>query len=113
METIGNRLEKARLAAGFTTPLDAATSLGVPYPTYKAHENGTGLFKLDTAAAYARKFKVSLDWLITGKGKGPGEVDETLDALLAVWPSLPDRIRTNLVEFAQSFLDEQRKPATR
>jgi hypothetical protein len=71
MKTIGERLAYAREKAGFVTPGDAAASLGTVYSTYIAHENGTGGFKVDKAVQYARKFKVSLDWLLTGKGKGP------------------------------------------
>ena len=70
MKKMHERLAEAR-AARFETPGDAAESLGIPYSTYAAHENGTGKFKLDSAIQYARKFKVSLDWLLTGKGKGP------------------------------------------
>jgi DNA-binding XRE family transcriptional regulator len=73
MKTVNERLIEARLAAGYATVREAATSLGVPYPTYAAHENGTDGFKLDSAVKYARKFKVSLDWLVTGKGRGPSQ----------------------------------------
>lgn len=71
METINERLVKAREMARFETPGEAAASLGMAYSTYAAHENGTTGFKLDNAIQYARKFKVSLDWLLTGKGRGP------------------------------------------
>lgn len=71
MKEMHHRLAEAREAAGFTTVGEAANSLGIPYPTYAAHENGTTGFKFEAAVKYARKFKVSLDWLITGKGRGP------------------------------------------
>ena len=67
---IGQRLKEARKAAGFKTAKAAAESLGVAYPTYSQHENGTrGIVR--EADLYARRFKVSLDWLMRGKGAGP------------------------------------------
>jgi DNA-binding XRE family transcriptional regulator len=71
MEEMSERLREARKAAGFETPGEAAASLGIPYSTYAAHENSTTGFKIESAIKYCRKFKVSLDWLATGKGKGP------------------------------------------
>lgn len=71
MKEMNERLSEARAAAGFDTPGEAAASLGIPYSTYAAHENGTTGFKFDSAVQYSRKFKVSLDWLVTGKGRGP------------------------------------------
>lgn len=66
-EEIGARLKQARIAAGFKTARAAAESLGVPYPTYSAHENGTrGVVR--EAEIYTRRLKISLDWLMHGKG---------------------------------------------
>lgn len=62
------RLMAARQAAGYETATDAARSLGVPYPTYAGHENGSSGFKAKTAAVYARKFSVSFEWLLRGTG---------------------------------------------
>ncbi|WP_083246737.1 helix-turn-helix transcriptional regulator [Mesorhizobium sp. SEMIA 3007] len=70
-EEIARRLTQARTA----TEMDrkqAAASLGVPYQTYAAHENGNREFDIPTAIQYGRRFKVSLDWLLTGQGRGPG-----------------------------------------
>lgn len=67
---IGERLKVAREAAGFKTAKQAAQSLGVSYPTYVQHENGTrGIVR--EADLYARRFKVSLDWLLRGRGTAP------------------------------------------
>ena len=71
MKSIAKRLEQARIAAGYVDPDSAAKALGIPYPTYRGHENGTSGFRVESAVTYARRFKVSLDWLLTGKGKGP------------------------------------------
>lgn len=67
MGTRGERLKKARIDAGYRTATDAAKALGIPYPTYAAHENGSRQYESDEAIAYARKFKVAIEWLLTGK----------------------------------------------
>jgi phage repressor protein C with HTH and peptisase S24 domain len=65
----GKRLAKARKAAGFAEATDAARALGMKPPTYLAHENGSRGFPDRRAQDYARKFKISLEWLLTGKGQ--------------------------------------------
>ncbi len=69
------RLKQARILAGFKSVTSAAESLGVPYPTYAAHENASRGIETDAARHYARRYNVSLDWLLTGKTAGaPTEV---------------------------------------
>jgi phage repressor protein C with HTH and peptisase S24 domain len=61
------RLRFAREQAGFARASDAARAIGVGEPTYLGHENGSrGLSR--AAPRYARFFRVSLDWLIDGRG---------------------------------------------
>ena len=48
-------------------PAEAAEALGIREPTYMGHENGFRGFKA-SAEVYARKFKVNLEWLLTGRG---------------------------------------------
>jgi DNA-binding XRE family transcriptional regulator len=71
-DEIASRLKQARMAAQFKRAAEAAESLGVPYQTYAAHENGNRMFDVEGAIQYARRFRVSLDWLLTGSGRGPG-----------------------------------------
>lgn len=61
----------ARLAAGFRTRPEAAASLSMALSTYESHENGRRATKgipTENARQYARRFKVSLSWLLTGQG---------------------------------------------
>lgn len=67
MDSFEERLKTARLRAGFKTARIAAKSLGVPYPTYAAHENGNREPPISALAQYARRFAVSIDWLIQGR----------------------------------------------
>lgn len=68
MSDLSDRLREARIAAGYQNAADAARATGVPEPTYNAHENGSRGFKFDRASLYARRFGVSLEWLLSGRG---------------------------------------------
>lgn len=64
------RLEKARTDRGFTSARAAAEFFGWSYDTYAQHENGTrGITR--AAEKYAKAFRVSKAWLLTGEGQ-PG-----------------------------------------
>lgn len=97
-EEIAARIKEARIAANFKTAGDAATSLGVKYPTYAGHENASRAVDVEDAILYARRFRVSLDWLLTGVGRGPGgsqiegpiEGDSAILSMLARIPNLSD-----------------------
>lgn len=67
---INERLKHAREEiAGFKSATAAAKALGIPYPTYAGHENGAkGAFRREDAVRYAKFFRVSLEWLLTGAG---------------------------------------------
>lgn len=67
MGELGDRLRKARVAAGFQSASKAATALGVAVSTYSAHENGQNDYGPKEAAVYARKFKVTPEWLLLGR----------------------------------------------
>lgn len=62
------RLQQARAAAGYSEATKAARALGIKDQTYLAHENGNRGFK-SRADQYARKYGVSLEWLLTGRGQ--------------------------------------------
>lgn len=70
-DDVAQRLQIARKAAGFSDAAEAAKAMGVPYPTYAAHENAWRGFRPAAASKYARRFHVSLDWLLEGRGDGP------------------------------------------
>jgi len=79
MTTASDRLRMIREQRGYSTAVDAANAMGKKVSTYIQHENGTrgsgGLPKL-AAEKYAAFFRVSLDWLVSGKGDAP---EVTLD----------------------------------
>ena len=63
-----DRLRAARAKAGFDSARSAALRFGWSISTYAAHENGQNKFKGPQAAEYARRFKTSAAWLLTGEG---------------------------------------------
>ncbi|WP_375782869.1 helix-turn-helix domain-containing protein [Bradyrhizobium sp. Pha-3] len=73
MKEMHQRLADARLKAGFPEASDAARALGVKVPTYLAHENGSRGFKRSSAELYARRYHVSLEWLLTNRGPREGQ----------------------------------------
>lgn len=78
-ERQGERLVIARKARGYRTAKDAAKAFGWPYDSYIQHERGErGLSR--SAARYARAYKVSPGWLLTGEGAAPAlEGDDSGD----------------------------------
>ncbi len=70
MSSPNQRLKAARQQF-FPSAGEAADALGVPRGTYAGHENGHRGFPAARAPAYARKFKVSEEWLLYGKGAAP------------------------------------------
>ena len=65
------RLKQARLNAGFRHASEAARALGVPNPTYLAHENGTRDFDAESTERYARRYGVSPSWILFGQKSKP------------------------------------------
>jgi hypothetical protein len=66
-EQVARRLYTARCEK-YPTASEAARILGVPGPTYLAHENGTRGIRASLADVYATNFGISTQWLLTGRG---------------------------------------------
>ena len=105
-EEIAERLKIARIAADYKTARAAAETLGVPYPTYAGHENGNRGLEVEAAMQYARRYHVTLNWLLLGQGPGPKEPDSLKAAFakLSV-PGVPESVRTRVVEYVEFQLD--------
>lgn len=68
MDTQGDRLRRARIAAGFESASDAAARHGWSVNTYKSNENGNAPFSFRRAKDYGRAFAVRPEWLYDGAG---------------------------------------------
>lgn len=66
METPGDRLKAARIAAGFTTAKAAAQALRVPVATYTQHENPRRFLPEKRARLYAERFRSTPEWILYG-----------------------------------------------
>ena len=86
-----DRLRIAREKAGYETATDAAAALGISRSTYIGHENGARGYRADSAATYAKKFKVSVEWLLYGTGDGPiydrSEIEQAADIFRSLTPA--------------------------
>lgn len=71
MTRMADRLRQSRQAAGLTSARAAAMRHGWTISTYAAHENGQNDFDEKAAAKYARAYKVSAGWLLTGEKAAP------------------------------------------
>lgn len=77
------RLIEARRAAGYETATRAAQAMGIKAVSYTHHENGTrGLSR--SAQRYASFFRVSLDWLLSGKGSMKPKSVPSIDLVMYV-----------------------------
>lgn len=66
-ETAGDRLKKARLAAGFTSAMGAAKYFQWKPSTYASHENGSAQIRPFWAELYGQAFRVPPRWILSGQ----------------------------------------------
>lgn len=109
------RLRWARELRLYPSASDAARAIGAPVPTYIAHENATRGFA-NEAVRYAEFFRVSLEWLMTGRGSprprytlplhgevGAGDVVELIERMAGERPvdiAIPDESGAALLRVA-------------
>lgn len=75
---IAQRLKWAR-ARIFTTASEAAEALDMKPVTLRAHENGQNGINIYDLERYARRFGVSLQWLLTGDGPEKPNADQHVE----------------------------------
>jgi transcriptional regulator with XRE-family HTH domain len=82
MDTPAERLQAARIAAGYATVRDAANALGMKFPTYAQHESGLRGIPKDKALSYARIFKTTPEWILYGKSSTGEPTIQELEMML-------------------------------
>lgn len=96
METMGDRLRAARIAARISSARAAALAFGWGVSTYTAHENGQNNYNAAQAEIYAAAFKVSPEWLQFGSNPPPPDA-VSIDAQLRELP--PDAAKALIKRF--------------
>lgn len=76
--TFGDRVAGAREKAGMSQA-DLAKRLGVKLKTLKAWEDDLAEPRANKLSMMAGMLNVSLSWLLSGEGEGPGAPDEAED----------------------------------
>lgn len=94
------RLAWAQADAGYDSAAAAARAMGMKYSTYAAHVNGTTAFPRDAAKRYASFFRVSMDWLVMGRGSPRGARPPIQEIYESLPPDL-QRQATDYLEFLQ------------
>jgi hypothetical protein len=97
----------------------AAKALGIPVATYGAHERaedpGGRDYGPNEAKRYGRAFRVTPEWLLTGRGPGPG-TDEPEEPIVLNPPTVTvvgyvgAGSATHLYDVPESQLDEVPRP---
>lgn len=77
---LADRLKDARVAANLDKRAVAAR-MGMSESAIRHHENGTREPDLETLWRYAKLYRVSTDWLLSGVGPGPDGLDEVATEL--------------------------------
>ena len=72
------RLRESRSNAGFKSARAAALKHHWTVSTYAAHENGQNGFDSAWASIYAKAYKVSAGWLLTGETSDPATVSSAM-----------------------------------
>lgn len=73
------RLQQARAKAGFQSPKQASDFFGWSEHTYKSHENGNRGIRLAMAHKYAKAFKTTASWILTGEETKPKEMPAVIN----------------------------------
>ncbi|MGH1574332.1 hypothetical protein ACRAWG_31385 [Methylobacterium sp. P31] len=92
-----------------TTAKQAAEALGLKEGTYRAYERAPGTSKSialnhQDAIRFARKFKVSWQWLIAGEGTPfDDDLPEAQERVLRVMSSLPESKQKALADMIETL----------
>ncbi len=86
----GRRLRLARRLAGFRSTTAAAATTGLMRTTLSAHETGQNSLSEKMALLYAEAFRVSADWLTTGKLPSgyPWDIEQQLPSIIETYGEL-------------------------
>jgi transcriptional regulator with XRE-family HTH domain len=102
---IHERLREARKNAGYSSAAEAARAFGWNQNTVTSNENGNRTFGRESAARYARAYRVGLDWLLTGKG--PMRSNQGTAEIVDIWTRIPERHRNTALEMLSVLAEKE------
>lgn len=109
-EDVGERLKQARKARGLSRKT-VAERLHVTEAAIQHHESGKNDPSLPLLARYARLYKISTDWIILGKGKGPLDARDQREAVLEIFDDIPPTRQPHALTVLQTFLPKEKQSA--
>lgn len=101
-EKIGHRLQQARRDAGYRFAVDAAERLRLHVQNVRDHEAGRRTIQPGQLVKYAKHYKVSIDWLMTGKTTSGGSGSKDLAFMHQLSPEDLDEV----IQFARFKLSK-------
>lgn len=108
MDTPNERLRFARQQSGFETAVEAADAMGIARSTYIGHENGHRGFPAKQAPIYARRFKVSEEWLLFGKGEMQPAPESFEAQVFSMLGKIAEDQRPHAIRVLKTFVEEKR-----
>jgi transcriptional regulator with XRE-family HTH domain len=112
MEEPFERLRRARERANLTGPAEAARKFGWNKETYKSHENGARGIRRSVAERYAKAFRVSAAWILTGEDESASTLSRDEQALVNKYRKLPPEGQRAIFAVADSYLSRETPPDT-
>lgn len=109
-DDVGERLKQARKARGFSRAV-VAERMRVTEAAIQHHESGKNDPSLPLLAKYARIYRISTDWIIMGKGKGPTDARDPREAVLEVWDGIAPTRQPQALAVLQTFLPQEKQSA--
>lgn len=106
------RLQTARIYAGFSKPTDAARYFGWNENTYRSHDNGARGLTAEAAEIYAKAYGVRAEWLLYGRGtmtNGDDSLSDRLARVLGDVQSFSDGKQEAFVAMAKAWVDSIKK----
>lgn len=109
-QDVGDRLKAARKARAMSRR-DVAERLTVSVAAIQHHESGQNDPSLSNLAKYARIYRISTDWIITGKGKGPLDARDPREAVLEVFDAIPEAQQPQALAILQALIGPEKRSA--
>lgn len=109
-QDVGERLKQACKVRGWSRKI-VAERMHLTEGAIQHHESGDNDPTMPNLAKYSRIYKVSTDWIILGKGKGPLDQRDPREAVLEVWDDIAPSRQPQAFAVLQTFLSKEKASA--